>query len=74
MSVADHRWGAGGDGQLYLRHVKPAEEQSATNGSWGEQYTFDNFGNLIGKMQTAGTAPAMSVAANLATNQLVRKL
>ena len=27
---------------------------TATNGSWGEAYTFDGFGNLTGKTPTAG--------------------
>ena len=42
---------------------------AATSGSWGEAYAFDNFGNLTGKTPTVGTAPSMSVAANLSTNQ-----
>ena len=29
---------------------------TATNGSWGEAYTFDGFGNLTGKTPTAGSA------------------
>ncbi len=29
---------------------------TATNGTWGESYTFDNFGNLTGKTPTVGTA------------------
>jgi YD repeat-containing protein len=41
---------------------------AATSGSWGEAYAFDNFGNLTGKTPTTGTAPSMSVAANLSTN------
>jgi YD repeat-containing protein len=42
---------------------------TATNGTWGESYTFDNFGNLTGKTPTVGTAPALSVSVNPATNQ-----
>jgi RHS repeat-associated protein len=42
---------------------------TATNGAWGESYTFDNFGNLTGKTPTVGTAPTLSVSANPATNQ-----
>jgi len=42
---------------------------TATNGSWGENYTFDGFGNLTGKTPTAGSAPALSAPANSATNQ-----
>jgi len=30
---------------------------TATNGSWGEAYTFDGFGNLTGKTPMAGSAP-----------------
>jgi len=41
----------------------------ATNGSWGEAYTFDGFGNLTGKTPTAGSAPAMSVPADPTTNR-----
>jgi RHS repeat-associated protein len=42
---------------------------TATNGSWGDAYAFDGFGNLTGKTPTAGSAPAMNVPANPATNQ-----
>jgi YD repeat-containing protein len=42
---------------------------TATNGAWGESYTFDNFGSLTGKMPTVGTASALSVSVNPATNQ-----
>src|SRR5580658_1584862 len=42
---------------------------TATNGNWGESYTYDNFGNLTGKTPTVGTAPSMSLPANLANNQ-----
>ena len=42
---------------------------TATNGTWGEGYTFDGFGNLTGKTPTAGSAPAMSVPADPATNR-----
>jgi len=42
---------------------------AATNGNWGEQYTFDNFSNLTGKTSTAGSAPSMSVPVNPANNQ-----
>src|SRR6202522_4543601 len=41
----------------------------ATNGTGGESYTFDNFGNLITKTPTVGSAPSMTAAANLANNQ-----
>ena len=42
---------------------------TATNGSWGEGYTFDGFGNLTGKTPTAGSAPAMNAPADPATNR-----
>ena len=42
---------------------------TATNGNWGDSYTYDNFGNLTGKTPTVGSAPSMNVPANLATNQ-----
>jgi len=46
----------------------------ATNGACGESYTFDNFGNLTGKTPTEGTAPSMTVPANLANNQSTGQL
>jgi RHS repeat-associated protein len=42
---------------------------TATNGNWGEAYTYDNFGNLTGKTPTVGSAPSMNVGAGPATNQ-----
>jgi RHS repeat-associated protein len=45
---------------------------ATANGSgWGEQYTFDGFGNLTEKHVTAGSGPSMSVGVNESTNQLV---
>ena len=44
---------------------------TATNGSWGEAYTFDGFGNLTGKTPTAGSAPAMNSPADPTTNRPV---
>jgi YD repeat-containing protein len=42
---------------------------AATNGNWGEAYTFDGFGNLTGKTPTAGSAPALNSPVNTANNQ-----
>jgi hypothetical protein len=43
---------------------------TAGGSGWGEQYTFDPFGNLTTKQVTNGSAPSLSVAVNPATNQL----
>jgi RHS repeat-associated protein len=40
-----------------------------TGTQWGEAYTYDGFGNLTGKTPTKGSAPALSVSYNPATNQ-----
>src|ERR1700722_4566028 len=40
----------------------------ATNGTWGESYTFDNFGNLTAKTPSVGSAPSMNVPANPVNN------
>jgi RHS repeat-associated protein len=40
-----------------------------TGTQWGEAYTYDGFGNLTGKTPTQGSAPALSVSYNPATNQ-----
>jgi YD repeat-containing protein len=43
---------------------------AATTGTqWGEAYSYDGFGNLTGKTPTKGSAPALSVSYNPATNQ-----
>jgi hypothetical protein len=42
---------------------------TATNGSWGEAYAFDGFGNLTGKTPTAASASALNLSINAATNQ-----
>ena len=41
----------------------------ATNNSWGQSYAYDGFGNLTTQTVTAGTAPALSVTYNAATNR-----
>src|ERR1039457_3703744 len=43
----------------------------ATNGTWGQAYTYDGFGNLTGKAVTAGSAPVLSVSVDPATNRVV---
>jgi len=42
---------------------------AAQAGSWGESYSYDGFGNLTAKTPTMGSAPALSVSYNAATNQ-----
>lgn len=42
---------------------------SATNGSWGQSYSYDGFGNLTGQTVTAGTAPSMATTYNPANNR-----
>lgn len=42
-----------------------------TGTEWGNSYQFDGFGNLTGKTVTKGSAPALSVAADPATNRIV---
>jgi RHS repeat-associated protein len=41
----------------------------ATNGSWGNAYSYDGFGNLTAKTVTAGSAPNFAASYNPATNQ-----
>jgi len=42
----------------------------ATNGSWGQSYTYDGFGNLEDQTVTAGSStPPLSVVYNAATNR-----
>ncbi len=45
----------------YLHRLTAA---TATNGSWGEAYAYDGFGNLTGKTPTQGYAPAMTGSAD----------
>jgi RHS repeat-associated protein len=40
----------------------------ATDGSWGNAYSYDGFGNLTAKTVTAGSAPSYSGSYDLATN------
>jgi RHS repeat-associated protein len=42
---------------------------AATNGSWGQSYAYDGFGNLTDQTVTAGSAPAYHVVYNAATNR-----
>jgi RHS repeat-associated protein len=44
---------------------------TATASSWGQQYVFDAFGNLLQKEITAGSPPSLSQAVNAANNQIV---
>ena len=41
----------------------------ATNGVWGQAFTYDGFGNLTGKTVTAGSAPTLSVSFDPLTNR-----
>jgi RHS repeat-associated protein len=41
----------------------------ATDGSWGNAYSYDGFGNLTAKTVTAGSAPNFSVSYDPATNR-----
>ena len=46
------------------------QAQTTSGGTaWGEAYSYDGFGNLTGKTPTQGSAPALSVTYNPATNQ-----
>ena len=46
------------------------QAQTSSGGTqWGEAYSYDGFGNLTGKTPTQGSAPALSVTYNPATNQ-----
>jgi YD repeat-containing protein len=44
---------------------------SATNGSWGQAFTYDGFGNLTAKTVTQGSAPSLSVSYDPATNHQI---
>jgi RHS repeat-associated protein len=44
---------------------------SATNGSWGQAFTCDGFGNLTAKTVTQGSAPSLSVSYDPATNHQI---
>jgi RHS repeat-associated protein len=41
----------------------------ATNGTWGQAFTYDGFGNLTGKSVTQGSAPTLSVGYDPGTNR-----
>jgi YD repeat-containing protein len=41
-------------------HLNRLISAVATNNAWGENYTYDGFGNLTGKTPTVGSAPAFS--------------
>jgi RHS repeat-associated protein len=42
---------------------------SATNGAWGQSFTYDGFGNLTDKTPTAGSAPSLHVSIDPLTNR-----
>src|SRR5205085_4212176 len=41
---------------------------TATNGSWGQAFTYDGFGNMTQKVMTQGSGPSLSVTFDPATN------
>jgi RHS repeat-associated protein len=43
---------------------------TASGSGWGEQYTFDPFGNLTEKHITSGSGPSLSISVNSANNQI----
>ena len=63
------RRGGGRDGELHVRRVESADEAGATNGTWGQAFTYDGFGNLTAKTATQGSAPTLSVSFDPATNR-----
>jgi YD repeat-containing protein len=42
-----------------------------TGPEWGQSFGYDGFGNLVSQTVTKGTAPALSVLADPATNRIV---
>ena len=44
---------------------------AATNGTWGQAFAYDGFGNLTGKTVTQGSPPALSVSYDPLTNHQV---
>jgi RHS repeat-associated protein len=52
-----------------LNRLITAETQGS--GGWGNSYSFDGFGNLLTKAVTKGSAPALSQAADWATNRII---
>ena len=43
----------------------------ATNGTWGQAFVYDGFGNLTGKNVTQGSAPTLSVSFDPLTNRQI---
>jgi len=41
-----------------------------TGPEWGNSYSYDGFGNLLAKTVTKGTAPALNINVNAATNRI----
>ena len=46
-----------------------ASATSSVNPGWGQSYTYDGFGNLTNQTVTKGTAPALNVSYDPATNR-----
>ncbi len=42
----------------------------ATAGTWGQGFSYDGFGNLMGKTATLGSVPTLSVSFDAATNRM----
>ena len=53
-----------------LNRMVAASSHIGQTADWGEEYTFDPFGNLYEKTVTAGSGPSMSVYVDSANNQI----
>jgi len=54
-----------------LNRLLTASGSTSGTTTWGQQYGFDGFGNLLSKTVTAGSGPSLSQAVSAANNQIV---
>src|SRR5271165_6872857 len=56
--------------RLISAQTTPTSDQNHPSLEWGQNFSYDGFGNLYQKNVTQGSAPTLSVTVNAATNQI----
>jgi RHS repeat-associated protein len=70
--ITSHKnWQSGEDVQYQYDSLGRLEQAQTVGPEWGQSFGYDGWGNLLSKSVTKGSAPAMSVTADPATNRLV---
>jgi YD repeat-containing protein len=63
-------WQSGEDVEYQYDSLGRLSLAQTVGPQWGQAFSYDGFGNLVGKAVTKGSAPVLSVGVDAATNRL----